>query len=62
LYWESFERLRHQPTEENPRDAKQAFDYLTKRKHVDQAATREGFLRLKDSFDRAMDAFRHVAA
>ena len=52
LYWESFEWLRHQPTEENPRAAKRAFDFLTKRSHPDQAGTHEGFLRLKDSYDR----------
>ena len=61
LYWESFERLRHQPTEENPRAAKRAFDFLTKRSHPDQGGTHEGFLRLKDSADRGLAAFRHAA-
>jgi hypothetical protein len=61
LCWESFERLSHQPTEENSRAAKRAFDFLTKRSHPDRGGTHEGFLRLKDSYDRAMAAFRHVA-
>jgi hypothetical protein len=61
LYWESFERLPHQPTEENPRATKRAFDFLTKRNHPDQGGTHEDFLRLKDSYDRAMAAFRHAA-
>ena len=38
------------------------FDFLTKCNQPDQGGTHEGFLRLKDSYDRAMAAFRHAAA
>jgi hypothetical protein len=33
---------------------------LTKRHQPDQGGTHEGFLRLKDAYDRAMAAFRHA--
>jgi hypothetical protein len=62
LYWESSEWLRHQPTEENATTTKRAFDFLTKRHQPDQGGTHDGFLRLKDAYDRAMAAFRHAAA
>ena len=39
-----------------------AFDFLTKRHQPDPGGTHEGFLRLKDAYDRAMAAFRHAAA
>jgi hypothetical protein len=61
-YWESFEWLRHQPTAENARTTKRAFDVLTKRHLPDQDGTHEGFPRLNDAYDRAMAAFRHAAA
>jgi hypothetical protein len=61
-YWHTFERLRRQPTEENARAAKRAFVFLVKRHHPDQGGTHEGFLRLKDAYDRAIAVFRHAAA
>ncbi len=35
LYWQSFERLRRHPTEENARDAKRAYRFLAMRHHPD---------------------------
>jgi hypothetical protein len=35
VYWQSFERLRRHPTEENARDAKRGFLFLAKRHHPD---------------------------
>jgi hypothetical protein len=62
LHWESFEWLRHQPSEEYARTTKRAFDFLTRRQQPDQGGTHEGFLRLKDAYDRAMAAFRHATS
>jgi hypothetical protein len=62
VYWQSFERLRRHPREENARAAKRAFLFLAKRHHPDQGGTHDGFLRVKDAYDRAMAAFRHAAA
>jgi len=61
-YWQSFERLRRHSTEANARAAKQAFIILAKRHHPDQGGTHEGFLRLKDAYDRALAAWRRAAA
>jgi hypothetical protein len=60
--WQSFERLRRQPTEENAREAKRAFLFLAKRHHPDQGGRHHDFLRLKDVYDRAVAAWRRVAA
>jgi hypothetical protein len=62
LHWQTFERLRRQPTEENARAAKRAFLILAKRHHPDQGGSHDGFLRLKDTYDRALAAWRRVAA
>jgi hypothetical protein len=62
LYWQSFDRLRRQPTEENVRQAKRAFLFLAKRHHPDQGGSHDGFLRLKDAYDRALAVWRRVAA
>jgi hypothetical protein len=62
LYWQSFERLRRQPTEDNAKDAKRAFLFLAKRHHPDQGGTHDDFLRLKDAYDRALAAWKRVAA
>jgi hypothetical protein len=62
VYWQSFEQLRRLPTEENAKAAKRAFVFLAKRHHPDQGGTHEGFLRLKDAYDRAMAIWRRVAA
>ncbi len=61
-YWQSFERLRRQPTEENAREAKRAFLLLAKRHHPDQGGSHDGFLRVKDAYDRALAVWRRVAA
>jgi hypothetical protein len=61
-YWQTFDRLRRHPTEENARDAKRAFLFLAKRHHPDQGGTHACFLRLKDTYDRAVAAWRRVAA
>ena len=62
LYWQSFERLRRYPTEENAKAAKRAFLFLAKRHHPDQGGSHAEFLRLKDTYDRALAVWRHVAA
>jgi hypothetical protein len=62
LYWQSFERLRRYPTEENAKAAKRAFLFLAKRHHPDQGGSHTEFLRLKDTYDRALAVWRHVAA
>jgi len=61
-YWESFERLRRHPTEENARAAKRAFLFLAKRHHPDQGGNHHDFLRVKDAYDRALAVWRRVAA
>jgi aspartate-semialdehyde dehydrogenase len=62
MYWQSFERLRRHPTEENARAAKRAFLFLAKRHHPDQGGSHDGFLRVKDAYDRALAVWRWVAA
>lgn len=61
-HWQSFERLRRQPTEENATAARRAFLFLAKRHHPDQGGSHDGFLRVKDAYDRALAVWRHVAA
>ncbi len=61
VHWQSFERLRRQPTEENVRAAKRAFLSLAKRHHPDQGGTHYNFLRLKDAYDRALSVWRASA-
>jgi len=56
------ERLRRYPTEENARAAKRAFLWLAKRHHPDHGGSHQGFLRVKDAYDRALDAWRRAAA
>jgi aspartate-semialdehyde dehydrogenase len=62
LYWQSFERLRRHPTEENARAAKRAFLFLAKRHHPDQGGGHHDFLRVKDAYDRALAVWRRSAA
>jgi len=62
LYWQTFERLRRRPTEENARAAKRAFLFLAKRYHPDQGGAHHDFLRVKDAYDRALAVWRSVAA
>jgi chromosome segregation ATPase len=62
VYWQSFERLRRQPTEENARAAKRAFLFLAKRHHPDMGGSHDDFLRLKDAYDRALAVWRRAAA
>jgi hypothetical protein len=62
IYWQSFERLRRYPTEENARATKRAFLFLTKRHHPDQGGTHHYFVSVKDAYDRASAAWRRVAA
>jgi hypothetical protein len=61
-YWQTFDQLRRYPTEENAQTAKRAFLFLAKRHHPDQGGTHDGFLRLKNAYDRALAAWRRVAA
>jgi hypothetical protein len=61
-YWQSFERLRRDPTEGNARAARQAFLLLAKRHHPDQGGTHDDFLRLKNTYDRALAVWRRKAA
>ena len=58
LYWQSFERLRRHPTEENAKAAKRAFLFLAKRYHPDQGGSHHDFVRVKDAYDRASAAWR----
>jgi chromosome segregation ATPase len=62
VYWQSFEQLRRNPTEENAMSAKRAFLLLAKRHHPDQGGTHHDFLRLKDAYDRALAVWRRAAA
>jgi curved DNA-binding protein CbpA len=62
LHWQSFERLRRHPTEENARAAKRAFLFLAKRYHPDQGGSHHDFLRVKDAYDRALAVWRRSAA
>ncbi len=62
LYWQSFEQLRRHPTEENASAAKRAFLFLAKRHHPDQGGSHEGFLRVKEAYDRALAVWRRAAA
>ncbi len=61
LYWQSFERLRHYPTEENAKAAKRAFLFLAKRYHADQGGIDHDFHRVKDAYDRALAVWRAAA-
>jgi len=61
-HWQAMERLRRYPTEENARAAKRAFLWLAKRHHPDHGGSHQGFLRVKDAYDRALDAWRRAAA
>jgi chromosome segregation ATPase len=62
VYWQSFERLRRHPTEENAMSAKRSYLFLVKRHHPDQGGTHHDFLRLKDAYDRAVAVWRRAAA
>lgn len=61
-HWQSFERLRRQPTEENATAARRAFLFPAKRHHPDQGGSHDGFLRVKDAYDRAIAVWRRIAA
>jgi hypothetical protein len=61
-HWQAIERLRRHPTEENAKLAKRAFLWLAKRHHPDQGGSHQGFLRVKDAYDRAIDEWRWIAA
>lgn len=61
-HWQAIERLRRFPTQENAKAAKRAFLWLAKRHHPDQGGTHQGFLRVKDAYDRALAAWHQVAA
>jgi hypothetical protein len=60
--WRVFDQLRLDPTEEHARAAKRAFLTLAKRHHPDQGGSHQDFLRLKDAYDRALTAWRRLAA
>ena len=61
MYWQTFERLRRHPTEENAKAAKQAYLFLAKRYHPDHGGSHHGFLQVNDAYDRALDVWRAVA-
>lgn len=61
-YWQSFERLRRYPTEENARAARRAFLFLAKRHHPDAGGSHHGFLRVKDAYDRALAVWQRLAS
>jgi hypothetical protein len=62
VHWQAFERLRHQPNEENARAAKKAFLTLAKSHHPDQGGRHEDFLRVKDAYDRATALWKRMVA
>jgi hypothetical protein len=62
IYWQTFERLSRNPTEEDANAAKRAFLFLAKRHHPDQGGTHEDFIRVKDAYNRALAAWRRVTA
>jgi hypothetical protein len=62
IYWQTFERLRRDPTEENAKAAKRAFLFLAKRHHPDQGGSHHDFVRVKDAYDRALAVWRRIAA
>jgi curved DNA-binding protein CbpA len=62
MYWQSFERLRRHPTEENAKAAKRAYLFLAKRYHPDEGGSHHSFLRVEDAYDRALVVWRRVAA
>ena len=57
-HWQAIERLRCHPTEENAKAAKRTFLSLVKRHHPDQGGSHHTFLRLKDTYDQAVVAWR----
>jgi hypothetical protein len=59
-HWAAFDRLRRYPSETNAKAAKRAFLFLAKRHHPDQGGTHQDFLRLKDTYDKAVSAWRRV--
>jgi hypothetical protein len=61
LHWQSFDRLRREPTEENAAGAKRAFRMLAIRHHRDQGGSHDAFLRVKDAYDRALAVWRRAA-
>jgi hypothetical protein len=50
-HWQSFERLRRDPNEENAKAAKRSFLYLAKRHHPDAGGSHDGFLNVKNAYD-----------
>jgi len=62
VYWQSFHRLRRDPTEENARIAKRAFLFLAKRHHPDVGGSHDNFLRVKDAYDQALEVWQDTAA
>jgi hypothetical protein len=57
-HWLEFYSWRRNLSEENARAAQRAFYALAKRPHPDQGGTHQGFLRLKEAYDRALAAYR----
>ena len=53
-HWQAIDRLRRDPSEDNARLAKQAFLRLAKRYHPDQGGRHQDFIRLKNTYDRAL--------
>jgi len=62
VYWQSFERLRRQPTQDNATAARRAFLFLAKRHHPDTGGTHHEFLRVKDAYDRAQAVWERLAS
>lgn len=61
VYWQSFERLRRQPTQEHATAARRAYLFLAKRHHPDVGGTHQDFLRLKEAYDRAVAEWECLA-
>lgn len=57
-HWRAIDRLRREPSEESAKAAKRAFLVLAKRHHPDSGGTHEGFLRVKNAYDRARASSR----
>lgn len=62
VHWQTFERLRHQPTQENAAAARRAFLFLAKRHHPDVGGTHYNILRVKDAYDRALAVWQRLAS
>ena len=60
-HWQALDRLRRDPSDQNASEAKRAFLILAKRHHPDQGGSHQAFLRVKDTYDRALAVRRNAS-